>query len=184
MSRSPGPPSVSQPLTRALISSSMAPPETPHGPGGGSASQTSARKMHLSSTSGSSSLSKSSFHVTLSSQSKAPCLSSLSSYSSSSTNDNPVARTSEVNNVVAGVSSSSAVDNGNVGESQQFNNNNSEQEGDSGGCSLREDERSRTSNLGNRSHLSPVIHSKLPVYRVVKGITNSNQLFHYRFSPV
>ncbi|XP_047473611.1 dual specificity protein phosphatase CDC14C-like isoform X2 [Penaeus chinensis] len=185
MSRSPGPPSVSQPLTRALISSSMAPPETPHGPGGGSTSQTSARKMHLSSSSGSSSsLSKSSFHVTLSSQSKVPCLSSLSSYSSSSSNDNPIARTNEVNNVVAGVSSSGAVDNGNIGESQQFNNNNSEQEGDSGGCSLREDERSRTSNLGNRSHLSPVIHSKLPVYRVVKGITNSNQLFHYRFSPV
>ena len=78
------------------------------------------------------------------------------------------------------------IDNGNVGDNIHYDNNNHEQEeeedgnGDGVSCLTREDHPSR-----NGSQVSPAVaNSKLPVYRVVKGIKNSNQLFNYRFSPV
>ncbi|KAG7165655.1 Dual specificity protein phosphatase CDC14A-like [Homarus americanus] len=184
VSQAPGPPSSSQPQTRGLIPSSIIPLGTSQSPDS-LVSQNSGRKAHMNSSS--SSQTKSSFHAALSSSStpKGPSVSSpLSSSYSSTMNDNQIPRASDITHTVAALSTDN-VDNGNIEDHPQLENNNREHEIENSGCSIREDNRSRTSSLGNQSQLSsPIIHSKLPVYRVVKGITNSNQLFHYRFSPV
>lgn len=124
--------------------------------------------------------------LTPSSSSSVPSMSPSLSPSYSSGNDNQLPRPSDTNTAAGGLSSSS-VNNGNIGDDPELDNNNCQQleEEPGRGCVVRADSRTRSSIAGNPSQLSPsTVHSKLPVCRVVKGITNSNQLFHYRFSPV
>lgn len=155
-----------------------------------SLSQNLPRKSHMtSSTTTCSPLTKTTIHGSLTSSSKASLTSTSSCPSSTYSGDNQYHRSS---NTTCTRHSTNSVDNGNIGEHSQIENNNFEQhKQDSGGLGLRGDEscRNQSSGAASRSRLpssssSSAIHSKLPVYRVVKGITNSNQLFHYRFSPV
>ena len=160
------------------------------GPNSHSLSQSLPRKSHItSSTTPCTPLAKTTIHGSFTSSSKVSLTSGSSCLSSSYSGDNQYHRSS---NTTCTRHSSNTVDNGNIGENPQIENNNFEQhEQDSGGLDLRGDEscRNQSSGPASRSRLpssssSSAIHTKLPVYRVVKGITNSNQLFHYCFSPV
>lgn len=157
------------------------------GPDSHSLSQNLPRKSHLTSSSTSNLLAKTTVHGSFSS-SKVSLASASSCLSSSYSGDNQYHRLS---NTTCTRLSTNNVDNGNIGEHPQIENKNFEHEQDNGGLGLRGDDscRNQSSGAASRSRLpssssSSAIHSKLPVYRVVKGITNSNQLFHYRFSPV
>lgn len=155
-----------------------------------SLSQNLPRKSQItSSTTTCTPLVKTTVHGSLTSSSKASSTPGSSCLSSSYSGDNQYHKSC---NTTCTRLSTNTVDNGNIGEHPQIENNNFEQrEQDSGRLGLRGDEscRNQSSGAASRSRLpssssSSAIHSKLPVYRVVKGITNSNQLFHYRFSPV
>ncbi|XP_068216660.1 dual specificity protein phosphatase CDC14A isoform X1 [Palaemon carinicauda] len=191
VSHAPGPPSASQPLTRALLqsSSALSVSELPQS-SSGSSSHVCGRKAPLTCSSSScSSLAKATYNINLSSSSPPSASTSVAKVSSispsvsssfSSPNENHARKNGDV--VIA---SSENVDNGNIGDHIHYDNNNHEQEEEEEGnggdsCLVREDLHSR-----NGSQVSPTtVNSKLPVYRVVKGIKNSNQLFNYRFSPV
>ncbi|KAK8720299.1 hypothetical protein OTU49_013433, partial [Cherax quadricarinatus] len=187
VSHFPGPASTSHSQTHGLSPTSVIPLGNSQ-ISDSSVSQNPRIKTHLNlsnSSSFPSSLTKSSFRAALTSSSisKATSIfSSLSSYSSS-VNESQIPRGSDMTNTGAALSSDN-VDNGNIGDHPELENNICKQELENNGCNHRDDIRSRTSSVANQSRLSPpVVHSKLPVYRIVKGITNSNQLFHYRFSP-
>ncbi|KAK7076294.1 hypothetical protein SK128_014872, partial [Halocaridina rubra] len=206
VSHAPGPSPASQPLSKGIThSSSIYSSESVQNhcgsSGGSSSSQMCGRKstnissniVNVStplSTPTCSALSKVSYNINLSSTSfsKVACGPSVSSFSSSSSNENQTCRASVVTD-----EASENVDNGNIGERLLYDNNNHEQdEGTNISCSAQEDNHtqmgvqgpSSSSPSSSSSSSALASNSRLPVYRVVKGIKNSNQLFNYRFSPV